>query len=181
MFRQRMYIKFCAYLGKCTTGTLVMVKQAFREKSVRHIRVFEWHARFREDRKLQDRWKAKLIIFLDIKEIVHKEFVLAGQTVNSAYYGDVLRRLRENVWRLRPELWRKRTFCFITKCVISHFFFERAFLTKNNMNIMSHILLFSVSSIEAKAEGPPFWQNWDDRGGIAGGEHPHWTRLPGYI
>jgi hypothetical protein len=25
-------------------------------------------------------------IFFDIKEIVHKEFVLADQTVNSAYY-----------------------------------------------------------------------------------------------
>jgi hypothetical protein len=28
--------------------------------------------------------------FLDIEGIVHKEFVLAGQTVNSSYYCDVL-------------------------------------------------------------------------------------------
>jgi hypothetical protein len=28
--------------------------------------------------------------FFDIKDIVHKEFVLAGQTVNSTYYCDVL-------------------------------------------------------------------------------------------
>jgi hypothetical protein len=32
-----------------------------------------------------------LIIFLDIKGIVHKEFVLEGQTANSAYCCDVLR------------------------------------------------------------------------------------------
>jgi hypothetical protein len=30
-----------------------------------------------------------LIIFFDIKEIVHKEFVLAGQIVNSAHYCDI--------------------------------------------------------------------------------------------
>jgi hypothetical protein len=32
-----------------------------------------------------------LIIFFDIKGIVHKEFILAGQTVNSTYYCDILR------------------------------------------------------------------------------------------
>jgi hypothetical protein len=48
-----------------------------------------------------------LIIFFDIKEIVHKEFALAGQTVNSAYCCDILRRLRENVRKLLPELWRQ--------------------------------------------------------------------------
>jgi hypothetical protein len=42
--------------------------------------------------------------FFYIKGIVHKEFVLVGQTANSAYYCDVLRRLRENVRRLRQEL-----------------------------------------------------------------------------
>jgi hypothetical protein len=32
-----------------------------------------------------------LIIFSDIKGIVHKEFIVAGQTVSSAYYCDILR------------------------------------------------------------------------------------------
>jgi hypothetical protein len=35
----------------------------------------------------------------------HKDFVLEDQTVNSAYYLDVLRRLLENVRRLLPEIW----------------------------------------------------------------------------
>jgi hypothetical protein len=43
-----------------------------------------------------------LIIFLDIEGIVHKE-VLAGHTVNSAYYCDVLPRQHENVQRLRRK------------------------------------------------------------------------------
>jgi hypothetical protein len=52
--------------------------------------------------------KSMLIIFYDIKGTVPKEFVLAVQTVNSAYYCHVLWRLRKNVWRLRPELWRQK-------------------------------------------------------------------------
>jgi hypothetical protein len=30
--------------------------------------------------------ESMFIIFFDVKEIAHKEFVLAGQAVNSAYY-----------------------------------------------------------------------------------------------
>jgi hypothetical protein len=48
--------------------------------------------------------KSILIIFFDIKGIVLKEFVLGGQAVHSAYYCDVLLRLRENVRRLRTEI-----------------------------------------------------------------------------
>jgi hypothetical protein len=44
--------------------------------------------------------KSILVIFFDIKGIVHKEFVLAGHTVNSPYYCDSLRRLHENVQRM---------------------------------------------------------------------------------
>jgi hypothetical protein len=52
---------------------------------------------------LEDQSQSMLIIFFGIK-VVHKEFVLASQTVNSSYYRDILRRLYENVRRLRPEL-----------------------------------------------------------------------------
>jgi len=37
---------------------------------------------------------------------VHREFVPPGQTVNQEFYLEVLRRLRENVQRKHPELWR---------------------------------------------------------------------------
>jgi histone-lysine N-methyltransferase SETMAR len=40
-----------------------------------------------------------------MKGIVHFEFILQGQTVNQAYYMDILKRLREIVCRERPELW----------------------------------------------------------------------------
>jgi len=44
--------------------------------------------------------------FLDVWGIVHWEFVPPGQTVSQEFYLEVLRRLRENVRRKRPELWR---------------------------------------------------------------------------
>jgi hypothetical protein len=48
-------------------------------------------------RQVKSKVKSMLIIFFDIKGIVHKEFFLASQAVNSAYYCDVLQRLHENV------------------------------------------------------------------------------------
>jgi hypothetical protein len=58
--------------------------------------------------KMKSKFKSMLSIFFNIKGIVHKEFVLAGQTVNSAYYCDILRQLRKSVQRLHPELWRQK-------------------------------------------------------------------------
>jgi hypothetical protein len=65
-------------------------------------------------RQVKSKVKSTLIIFFDIEGIVHKRFVMAGQTVNSAYYRDTFQQLRENVQRLRPDLCDKRTGCRIT-------------------------------------------------------------------
>ena len=40
----------------------------------------------------------------DAKGVVHKEFVPQGQTVNAAYYVDVLERLRKRVIRVRKNI-----------------------------------------------------------------------------
>jgi len=50
--------------------------------------------------------KMMLIVFFDVRGIVHWEFIPSGQTVNQEFYLEVLRRLRENVRRKCPELWR---------------------------------------------------------------------------
>jgi hypothetical protein len=78
-----------------------------------------------------------LIIFFKVKGAAHKEFVLAGQTVKSAYYCDVLRRLRENERRLRPELWPQKNWLLHHDNELSHTFFSTRgyFWTKINMNI----------------------------------------------
>ena len=60
-------------------------------------------------RQVRSYIKSMLICFFDQKGIVHKEFVPLGQTVNAAFYIEVLRRLRENVRRTRPDQWQNKT------------------------------------------------------------------------
>jgi hypothetical protein len=45
----------------------------------------------------------------DIDGVVHHEFLCQGQTLNRWFYLEVLKRLRENVRRKRPQLWRKNS------------------------------------------------------------------------
>jgi hypothetical protein len=82
-----------------------------------------------------------LIIFFDIKGIVHKEFVLAGQVVNSTYYCHALRRLPENVRRLRPELWQQNNWLLHHDKAPSHtsFFTKDFFFTKNKLGRYSSL------------------------------------------
>ncbi|KQS44477.1 uncharacterized protein Dere_GG26354 [Drosophila erecta] len=45
-----------------------------------------------------------LIVFFDVQGIVHFEFVPQGQTVNGAFYQEVLKRLKRRVVRVRPDI-----------------------------------------------------------------------------
>jgi histone-lysine N-methyltransferase SETMAR len=80
-----------------------------------------------------------IITFFDIKGIVHNEFVSTGQIVNSGLYCDVLRRLRENVRRRHPELWRQQAWLLHHDNVPSHTsVLTQQFLSKNKMTVISH-------------------------------------------
>jgi hypothetical protein len=71
-----------------------------------------------------------LTIFFNIKGIVHKEYVLANKTANSANCCNVFRRLRENVLRLCLEIWQQ-TYWLLHHNAPSHTsFFTREFFTK---------------------------------------------------
>nr|XP_012136794.1 PREDICTED: uncharacterized protein LOC105662008 [Megachile rotundata] len=59
-------------------------------------------------RQVKSSTKSMIIVFFDIHRIVHREFVPTGQTVTGAFYCDVLRRLREDIRRKRPQLWTKK-------------------------------------------------------------------------
>jgi hypothetical protein len=54
------------------------------------------------ERQVKSNVKSMLITFFETNAIVHKEFDLADQTVNSIYYCYILWQMRENVRRLRP-------------------------------------------------------------------------------
>jgi len=61
----------------------------------------EWHTKSSPHPKKacmsRSRVKNMIIVFFDSCGIVHKEFVPTGQTVNHAFYKDVLERLRKRV------------------------------------------------------------------------------------
>jgi hypothetical protein len=52
-------------------------------------------------------WSENKVRDIDIRGIVHYEFVPTGQTVNQGYYLEVLKRLREKVRRNDPNVWPK--------------------------------------------------------------------------
>ena len=79
------------------------------------------------------------ICFFDQKKTVQKEFVPLGQTVNAAFYVEVLKRLRENVLRKRPDQWRNNTWLLHHDNAPAHAaLLTRRFLTDNNMTVVPH-------------------------------------------
>ena len=80
-----------------------------------------------------------LICFSDQEGIVHREFVPPAMTVNADSYCDVLRRLRENVRRKRPQKWRNQYLIIHRDNVPAHRSFKLSqFLAKNNMTVIPH-------------------------------------------
>jgi hypothetical protein len=47
-----------------------------------------------------------MIVFLDIRGIVHIDWVPEGQTVNQVYHKELLTTLRKQLRRKRPEIWK---------------------------------------------------------------------------
>ena len=79
-----------------------------------------------------------LICFFDQKGIVHKEFVLPGQTVNAAFYVEVLKCLRENVGRKRPDQWRNNIWLLHHDNVLAHAALLSSRILTDNMPVVSH-------------------------------------------
>jgi len=60
----------------------------------------------RARRAASARVKTKLICFFDVRGVVHSEFVPPGQTVDQAFYLDVLARLCDGLRLNRPDSWQ---------------------------------------------------------------------------
>ena len=108
--------------------------------------------------------------FFDIRGIVHKEFIPPGQTVNGKFYCEVLRQLRGNVRRKRPEMWKNRDWLLHHNNAPAHTsLVVRAFLTKNNMTTVPHpvylpdlapLRFLCVPENETPAERAAFHIHW---------------------
>lgn len=59
-------------------------------------------------RKSRAQKKTMLILFYDQKGVVHLEFLPQGETVDTDYYLEVLKCLKESVRRKRPDLWKRQ-------------------------------------------------------------------------
>jgi len=79
-----------------------------------------------------------LILFSDIQGIVHHEFAPKGQTVNVRFYCSVLRRLREDKQRKRPELWRAGNWLHDDNALSHRALVTREFLTQNSIITLLH-------------------------------------------
>ena len=90
-------------------------------------------------RQVKSQIKSMLIVFYDMRGIIHREFVPQGQTVNQDYYICVLRRLREDIRRKRPEMWESGDWYLQHDNAPPHVAGRvREYLVVNHMNVLTH-------------------------------------------
>jgi len=127
-------------------------------------------------RQFKSNLKGMIITFFGIKGIVHKEFVPTGRTANSGFYCEVMRRLRENVRRHRPQLWREHTWLFHhDNARITLPFSPTSFRRKTKLLLSSThrtplfgiLWLLPIYKNEIEAERTPVRYHWRDPGRIA--------------
>jgi histone-lysine N-methyltransferase SETMAR len=90
-------------------------------------------------RRVKSNVKTMLISFFDANGIVHSEFVPNGETVNQAFYLQVLKHLRDAVRWKRLELWQIREWWLHHDNTPAHkALCVQQFLTKNGMTQLLH-------------------------------------------
>ena len=125
-------IKFCFKLGKTATEYYEMLKTTFGEPKLNPV---NGKVRGHLDWRRQGKWEATSSQCW----FVYKEFVPPGQTVNAAFYVEVLKCLRENVRRKRPDQWRNNTWLLHHDNALAHAaLLTSRFLTDNNITVVSH-------------------------------------------
>jgi hypothetical protein len=106
--------------------------------------------------------KNLIATFFDIKGIVHKRFVPTGQTADSEYCCEVLLRMRENVRRRCPELWRLQTQLLYHDNAPSHTsVLIQQFLADQKIAVIPHpphspVTSFDFQKMKLKLNGGPF-------------------------
>jgi hypothetical protein len=73
------------------------------------------------------------ITCFDTKSIVHFKFIPQGQTVNQAYYVEILKQLHEDVHRKTPKLWPKDWILHCDNVPDQNVLSVKQFLVKNQL------------------------------------------------
>jgi len=90
-------------------------------------------------RMQKSKFKTMHICFFDQEGIVHQEIVPPGMAINAVFYCDVLRTLRENVRRKRPQKWRNQNLIIHHDNAPAHRSFKVSqFLAKNKRTVIPH-------------------------------------------
>lgn len=83
--------------------------------------------------------KTMLIAFFDNDGIIHQEFVPVGQTVNAAFYEEVLTRLLRRIRRVRPQLSRTGQWVLLNDNAPAHSAIRvRQFLAQRGVTVLDH-------------------------------------------
>ena len=132
-----------------------------------------------------------LICFFDQEGIVHREFVPPGMTISADFYCDVLRRLRENVRRKRPQKWRNQNLIIHHDNAPVHRSFKFCSFWPRTTWQWSPIphthpirppVIFPLPQAQASDGGPNIRHHWRDSTGIAAGTwHNSKKGLPGML
>ena len=88
-------------------------------------------------RQTRSKLKVMLTVFFDYRGVVHSEFLPEGQMVNKDYYLSVMRRLREQIRRKRPDLWKDNSWILHHDNAPAHkAIIVNEFLAKNSTNLI---------------------------------------------
>jgi len=114
---QRNAIKFCVKLNKSPTETFVCLTETYGDATLSRAVAFKWHKAFKEGRENfeDDPHSGRPISSTKdpnvemVRAVIAKDRrmsvrMIAGQTVNHAFYKDVLERLRKRVQRVRTDI-----------------------------------------------------------------------------
>jgi histone-lysine N-methyltransferase SETMAR len=80
-----------------------------------------------------------LIVFFNIRGIVHLEFATKGQTVNAEFYCSVLHRLREDIRQKQPEMWHAGNWLFHDNASAHRVLVTCEFLAHNSIITLPHL------------------------------------------
>ena len=139
-------LKFCFKLNKTAAETHRMLKEAFGEQVLGQARTFEWFKGFKDGREsVEGRKHSGRPSTCTIPEMSAKvrEVILENrrQTIHDVgkFCCEVLRRMRENARRKRPEMWKNGDWLLHHDNAPAHTSLVlREFPTKNNTTTVPH-------------------------------------------